>query len=155
MKKILTYSILFLGLVLCSFSQNDQLRKLNFNIDKQGIAIKGYDPVSYIDKGEAMEGNSKWSFNYKGIVYYFSSERNRDLFKSNPEKYEPEYGGWCAYAMGNTGEKVEIDPKTFKIINGKTYLFYNFYFTNTLKSWNKDEAGLKTKADANWKKIKL
>jgi len=155
MKKILTYSILFLGLVLCSFSQNDQLRKLNFNIDKQGIAIKGYDPVSYIDKGKAMEGNSKWSFNYKGIVYYFSSERNRDLFKGNPIKYEPEYGGWCAYAMGNTGEKVEIDPKTFKIINGKTYLFYNFYFTNTLKSWNKDEAGLKTKADANWKKIKL
>ena len=70
-----------------------------------------------------------------------------------PEKYEPAYGGWCAYAMGNSSEKVEVDPETFKIIGGKLYLFYNFYFNNTLKSWNKNETGLKTKADGNWNKF--
>ncbi len=65
--------------------------------------------------------------------------------------YEPQYGGWCAYAMGNSGEKVEVDPETYKIVDGKLYLFYNKYFTNTLKSWNKDEAKLKSKADESWK----
>ena len=61
--------------------------------------------------------------------------------------------GWCAYAMGAKGEKVSIDPETFKIINGKLYLFYNSYFNNTLKSWNKNEPTLKAKADVNWKRI--
>jgi hypothetical protein len=55
--------------------------------------------------------------------------------------------------MGAKGEKVEVDPETFKIVNGKLFLFYNAYFNNTLKSWNKDEANLNRKADANWKKI--
>ena len=55
--------------------------------------------------------------------------------------------------MGNDGSKVEIDPETFKIVGGKLYLFYNRFFNNTLKSWNKNEAALKAKADANWQKI--
>lgn len=72
---------------------------------------------------------------------------------ASPEKYEPEYGGWCAYAMGESGEKVKIDPETFKIVNGKLYLFYNFFFNNTLKDWNIDEKHLKLKADKNWKML--
>ena len=73
------------------------------------------------------------------------------MFLKNPSKYEPQYGGWCAYAMGSAGEKVEINPETFKIIDGKLYLFYNAYFNNTLKSWNKEETKLKSQADTNWK----
>ena len=72
--------------------------------------------------------------------------------KKDPAKYEPVYGGWCAFALGDYGEKVEINPSSFKIIGGKTYLFYNKFFNNTLTSWNKDEANLKKKADQNWKK---
>jgi hypothetical protein len=60
---------------------------------------------------------------------------------------EPAYGGWCAYAMGSTGEKVSVDPKTFKIVNGRLNLFYNRFFNNTLDDWNKDEVNLKKKAD--------
>jgi len=86
--------------------------------------------------------------------YRFASAANRDLFKASPARYQPQYGGWCAYAMGAKGEKVEVDPETFKIVDGKLYLFYNKFFNNTLKSWNKDEAGLKTKADVNWVKQK-
>ena len=81
------------------------------------------------------------------MTYNFSSQANKDLFLKNPASYEPQYGGWCAYAMGYSGEKVEINPETFKILDGKLYLFYNAFFNNTLKSWNKDEVNLKKKAD--------
>ena len=86
------------------------------------------------------------------MTYNFASASDKDAFVKNPAGYEPQYGGWCAYAMGATGEKVEVDPETFKIIDGKLYLFYNAYFNNTLKTWNKDETNLKKKADTNWKK---
>jgi hypothetical protein len=69
------------------------------------------------------------------------------------KKYEPQYGGWCAYAMGSTGEKVEIDPETFKIENGNLYLFYHTWTNNTLNKWNKEEMKLKAKADKNWQNI--
>lgn len=77
---------------------------------------------------------------------------NKEEFIKNPAKYEPAYGGWCAYAMGSDGEKVSVDPKTFKIVNGRLNLFYNKFFNNTLDDWNKDEANLKKKADVNWQK---
>jgi hypothetical protein len=90
---------------------------------------------------------------HQGVTYYFSSAANKEVFKKDPAQYEPQYGGWCAYAMGSKGEKVPIDPETFKITNGKLYLFYNKFFNNTLTSWNKDESGLMNKANVNWGKI--
>jgi YHS domain-containing protein len=128
------------------------LRKKHFNIE-DGIAIKGYDPVAYFTQNEAIKGKKELAVSYQGILYYFSSSQNKELFKAAPFKYEPEYGGWCSYAMGNSGEKVSIDPETFKIVNGKLYLFYNRFFTNTLKDWNKNEAALKKSADLNWPKL--
>ncbi len=100
-----------------------------------------------------MKGTKDISTFYQGATYYFSSVEDQEEFKKSASKYEPEYGGWCAYAMGSSGEKVNIDPATFKILNGKLYLFYNKYFNNTLKDWNKDEASLKPKADASWMKL--
>ena len=81
-----------------------------------------------------MKGSKQISTNYDGVNYCFSSAANLTLFKSNPKKYMPQYGGWCAYAMGANAEKVEIDPETSKIKDGKLYLFYNAYFNNTLKT---------------------
>jgi YHS domain-containing protein len=127
-------------------------RQQNFNLEKN-VAIQGYDPVAYFKENKAIEGKSEISASYLGITYRFSSVDNKNAFLKDPTAYEPQFGGWCAYAMGKSGEKVEVDPSTFKIINGKLYLFYNKYFNNTLKSWNKDEANLKSKADANWKKF--
>ena len=149
---------LFLATILVSllsFSANAQdakTRTKEFNLDDD-VAISGYDPVAYFKSNKAIKGKKDLSVYHEGVVYYFSSVDNKEEFKRNPAKYEPEYGGWCAYAMGAKGEKVSIDPETFKIVNGKLYLFYNSFFNNTLKSWNKDESGLKTKADVNWKKI--
>jgi YHS domain-containing protein len=124
-------------------------RKKHFNLD-DGIAIDGYDPVAYFKANKAVKGSKTMAVYHQGITYCFSSTENRESFKKNPSDYEPQYGGWCAYAMGKEGDKVSIDPETFKIINGKLYLFYNKFFNNTLKSWNKNETNLKSSADANW-----
>ncbi len=136
----------------CLSQDGTGIRKKNFNL-ADGIAIKGYDPVTYFTKNKAVKGSKNNAVSHQGVLYYFSSVENKELFKANPFKYEPEYGGWCAYAMGDNGEKVNIDPETFKIVNGKLYLFYNRFFNNTLTDWNKDEANLKRKADANWTKL--
>lgn len=89
----------------------------------------------------------------QGVLYFFSNQKNKDLFLANPSKYKPEYGGWCAYAMGAKGEKVTVDPYTYKLVNNKLYLFYNQFFNNTLKDWNKDQDNLMRQADLNWKKF--
>ena len=120
-----------------------------YNLEK-GLAIQGYDPVAYFSQNKAVEGSQQFSINFEGATYRFASATNKELFAKDPKKYEPQYGGWCAYAMGATGEKVEIDPETFKILNGKLYLFYHSWTNNTLSKWNKDEANLKPKADKNW-----
>ncbi|MEP6734112.1 MAG: YHS domain-containing (seleno)protein, partial [Chryseolinea sp.] len=116
------------------------------------VAIEGFDPVSYFD-GKPVEGKSDIRTAYKDVIYQFNSQANLGKFKASPDKYEPAYGGWCAFAMGDSGEKVKIDPETFKIIGGKVYLFYNFWGNNTLDDWNKNEKALKEAADLNWKKI--
>jgi YHS domain-containing protein len=143
--------VFLLALTQVALAQSDDARKKNFNI-KKNAAIEGYDPVSYFD-GKPTEGESKFSSTHKGVTYLFSSAANLNKFKASPEKYEPAYGGWCAYAMGETGEKVKIDPETYKIIDGRLFLFYNFWTNNTLTDWNKNEKALKAKADQNWKKF--
>ena len=153
MKRVLM-SIMFLSILTGSLRAQDatSLRKQGFNLEKN-VAIHGYDPVAYFKANKAVKGKSEISVSYLGITYYFSATENKNVFEKDPTAYEPQYGGWCAYAMGKSGEKVEIDPSTFKIVNGKLYLFYNKYFNNTLKSWNKDEVNLKTKAVVNWQRI--
>ncbi|WP_298220596.1 YHS domain-containing (seleno)protein [Flavobacterium sp.] len=145
--------ILFVALVSATtFAQSASKRLEHFNLEKK-VAIQGYDPVAYFKQSKAVKGKKEIAASYEGVIYQFSTTANKETFLKNPSAYEPQYGGWCAYAMGSNAEKVEINPETFKILDGKLYLFYNAYFNNTLKSWNKDEGNLKKKADANWKKI--
>lgn len=151
-KEFLLIAVLIFSAVV-SFSQDATVvRKKHFNLSKSGLAIDGYDPVAYFKNNKAIEGKKEFAVNHQGAVYYFSSAENKDAFLKTPSVYEPQYGGWCAYAMGKNGDKVNVDPETFKIVNGKLYLFYNRFFNNTLTSWNKDEANLKTNADVNWQK---
>jgi YHS domain-containing protein len=128
------------------------LRLKLFNLDKS-VAIQGYDPVAYFITGKPTKGNKALVAVAEGVTYFFANSSNKDLFLKDYKKFEPQYGGWCAYAMGFTGEKVEIDPSTFKIANGKLYLFYHSWTNNTLNKWNKDEVDLKNKADKNWNAI--
>jgi len=151
MKRVFLAVLLLVFTSLSVQAQSDKRRK-EYNLGKMTLAIQGYDPVSYLD-GQAEKGSPSNAVVYEGVTYHFSSIAHREKFKIDPAKYEPQYGGWCAYAMGKTGEKVEVDPKTFKVLNGKLFLFYNKYINNTLKSWNKDEKNLNASADINWKKI--
>ena len=141
-------SIALLFFLFAAFSCAAQKPDQNL---KDGLAIQGYDPVSYF-KGKPMEGKKEFSKQYQGANYRFATAQNRDEFAKNPEKYAPKYGGWCAYAMAD-GDKVSIDPETYKIIDGKLYLFYHTVLSNTLKKWNEDEKNLHQKADAAWQKI--
>jgi YHS domain-containing protein len=120
-------------------------RKKQFNLES-GVALQGYDPVAYFTQNKAVKGTPANTYAHQGVTYRFASTQHLEAFKANPAKYEPAYGGWCAYAMGATGEKVDIDPETFKITDGRLNLFYNKFFNNTLPKWNKDEANLKGKA---------
>ncbi len=148
MKRSYLIIIILVGLIGQALAQPNA-RARQFNLEK-GLAIEGYDPVAYFNEHKAIKGNKQWNTNYEGVTYWFGSATNKESFLKDPKKYEPQYGGWCAYAMGATGEKVEIDPETFKILNGKLYLFYHSWVNNTLPKWNKDEANLKQKADKNW-----
>lgn len=149
MKKNL-FIVLFSILSLSIFAQTDfNIRKKHFNLDKNSLAIQGYDPISYFE-GKPQKGNAQNLVFYKGVQYYFVSTSHKEQFLKTPEKYEPAYGGWCAYAMGEYGDKVAIDPTSYKIVNGKLNLFYYSFINKTLNKWNADEVNLKAKADKNW-----
>ena len=143
------FFILLWGAFTKTEAQKDYSREKEFNLLDGKIAYNGYDPISYF-RNNPQKGNKKISSQYKGIYYLFSTEDTKKEFDNNPSKYEPAYGGWCAYAMGNEGEKVEIDPTSFEIIDGKVYLFYKSYFNVTVDKWKKDRTRLKSSADKNW-----
>ena len=137
--------IVFLFISVTTFGQQ-------YNV-KKGIIANGYDVVAYFSN-QAIKGNKKNTTNYDGVTFLFSSHENLKLFQKSPKKYIPQYGGYCAYAIGKSSEKVSINPKTFEIRNGKLYLFYNSWGTNTLKLWKQENPEkLKNQADINWIKI--
>jgi len=124
----------------------------HLNLGKQDLALQGYDPVSYIEDNRAKKGRSEFAHKYQGAIYYFISQKNAALFKKSPDKYLPQYGGWCAYAMGDYGEKVSINPQSFLVRDNKLYLFYKTFFTDTKEKWLDDIYTLQKNADTNWKK---
>ena len=124
------------------------------NVDESGVIIQGHDVVSYFKSGGPKKGDSKYRAEYNGSTYFFSSEKNKHEFLKSPEKYAPKYGGWCAYAVADSESKVEIDPTSYLIQDGKLLLFYNGLWGNTRKKWLKDDKDFLKKADANWPKVK-
>ncbi len=118
---------------------------------QSGVALQGYDAVAYT-QNKAQKGTAAFSYTYHGIKYQFANASNLSTFKQNPDRYEPPYGGWCAYAMAKN-DKVKPNPKNFKLIGGQVYLFYDDFFSDTLNYWNKDQTNLKQKADTYWKGI--
>jgi YHS domain-containing protein len=151
---LLLFAVLLTGIQFNVCAQSNKDLKPYYNVDKNGLWVEGYDPVAYFTENKAVKGKSEFSVVYNKATFKFSSAKNLQLFKANPTKYLPEYGGYCAYALGDYGEKVEVDPETFKVVDGKLFLFYNKYFNNTLTDWNKNEKALHTNADKNWSKLK-
>lgn len=124
-----------------------------YNAD-DGLAAKGYDVVAYFSN-KAVKGKKELQVKHDGLTYWFYTPSNKADFEKEPDKYVPQYGGWCAYAMGTSGKYVDIDPETYEIRDGKLYLFYNRFFTNTYDSWLKENPEkLVKEADKNWEKQK-
>ncbi len=114
-----------------------------------GGAIKGYDAVAYHTEGQALKATSEFTFDWRGAHRRFASAHNRDLFAADPEKWAPQYGGYCAWAMAE-GRFAGIDPEVFRIVGGKLYLNYS---RKVQKKWEKDIPGFIAKADKAYPKL--
>ncbi len=123
---------------------------IDMNADANDVAIKGYDTVAYFTKGKAVEGSSQFTATYKNAIYQFSSAAHRDLFKSNPEKYAPQYGGFCAFGV-TMERKFDTDPQAFKIVDNKLYLNLN---NKVQQRWLSDTSGFIDSANGLWGDIK-
>jgi len=109
------------------------------------LAIKGYDVVAYLT-GTATKGNPQFAYRWNGAVWQFATAKNRDRFKKSPEKYAPQFGGYCAWAISR-GYTADVDPEVFRIIDGKLYLIYS---KSVEMRWEQDVQGNIAKAEANW-----
>ncbi len=120
------------------------------NVDKDGLAIRGYDPVAYFTLGKPTPGDAQFTSAFEGATYRFSTAANRDAFAKEPAKYAPAFGGFCA--LGTSLEKkFDGDPNLWKIVDGKLYL--NVAAAAVTK-WTQDIPGNISKANGNWSKIK-
>ncbi len=148
MKRILKQASLFvIPLVFLASCQSADTSKKIYQED--GVALQGYDLVAYQEAEKPTPGKAEFAHTHEGVTYYFGSAENLEKFKAEPKKYLPAYGGWCAYAV-SLDRKMAPNPETFKVSDGKLYLFYNSWGNNTLNKWNKDEPVVKAKADSIW-----
>jgi len=113
-----------------------------------GAAIRGYDPVAYFTEGKPVRGEADHTHQWNGATWRFASKQNRDAFAAAPEKYAPQYGGYCAYGVSN-GYTVSTAPEAWSVRDGKLYLNYS---TGVRQKWLEDPAGYIRKADGNWPK---
>ncbi|NBP71565.1 MAG: YHS domain-containing protein [Cytophagia bacterium] len=113
-------------------------------------AIDGYDVVAYFTEAKPLKGNQQYSHQWEGATWYFTSAKHRDLFKADPKKYAPAFGGFCAYGVSQ-GYKVKVEADAWDIVDGILYLNYN---TEVQKSWKTDKAGYIAKAKSSWTNIK-
>ena len=120
------------------------------NVPSTGIAIEGYCPVAYFALGEPVLGDSKYAATHEGVTYHIGSAEGLALFQTNPDKYVPAYGGWCAFGMASN-DKFPADPRHFKIVDGQLMLFLKNESVDALELWDRgDESELVRNANHNW-----
>lgn len=114
--------------------------------EKDGVALRGHDPVAYFSENKPVKGWPEYKAEHKGSIFHFASKANRDAFVAEPNKYAPQYGGFCAFGMSN-GYKAATDPAAFRVVDGKLYLNYN---RDVQAMWSADIAEFVVKADGHW-----
>ncbi len=117
---------------------------------KDGLAINGYDTVAYFTQNEAIEGKSDFVADYKGAIWQFATAKNRDMFLEMPEKYAPQFEGYCAYAAAN-GSVAKTEPDQWSIVDGKLYLNYNFLIK---LRWDASQADFIKDANQKWPDVR-
>jgi YHS domain-containing protein len=143
MNRRIFLSILVLASSSASFAE-DKVDSINKN--RQGVAVEGYDVTAYFQQGKPVKGSDKFAYTWMGATWRFASAAGRDAFAAQPEKYAPQYGGYCAYAVSE-GHTASIDPEAWKIVDGKLYLNYS---KSVRVMWEKDIPGRVERADHNW-----
>jgi YHS domain-containing protein len=141
MKKLIVLVLLIWG-----FPALPQAMKTLQNLDKNGVAIQGYDPVAFFTQNKPVKGSAQFQSNYKGATYYFASTEDKATFDAAPAKYEPQFGGFCAYGV-SAGHLAPVKIEAFQIVNGRLLMQYDLDVKGT---FNKDQAGNLQKADKNW-----
>jgi YHS domain-containing protein len=146
----------FVLLLLCSFfllafaTANAQTPGKHFNnLNSDGVILDGYDAVAFFTDNKPVKGYTQFQYKYEDATYYFASQDHLDLFKTNPDKYKPQFGGWCAYAV-SLGRVAPIDVNTFSIVNDRLVIQHN---QRAVNGWNKDVQGNLSKADKYWPKV--
>ena len=117
---------------------------------KDPLALTGYDPVSYFSGRAPSKGSASFTSQYRGQTYRFATAANRNTFAANPQKYAPQYDGYCAYGVAR-GYKVGVDPLAYKVVGGKLYVNYS---RSVQRTWSRDVPGYIAKAEANWPGLK-
>lgn len=150
-KTIAASALIATGLFAVSSAQARTTRNVaEYNL-QAGVGLKGYDPVSYFPEGggKPQAGQQNLKLDYMGVTYFFATAQNLDLFVQNPDKYEPTYGGWCAYAMAS-GSKVDIQPTIYTIHGNRLHFFVA---KRAKQNFDADVAGHEVRADSFWKRI--
>lgn len=119
------------------------------NLNSEGVILDGYDAVAFFADNKPVKGDAKFQYTYEDAIYYFASQEHLEMFKTNPEKYKPQFGGWCAYAV-SLGRIAPIDVNTFSIVNGRLVIQHN---QRAVNGWNKDVPGNLTLADKYWPNV--
>ncbi len=115
----------------------------------RGLALSGYDPVAYFEVGAPVAGSSQFQLEWRGATWRFSSAEHLALFRADPERYAPQYGGYCAWAVAN-GDTASSDPEAWKIVDGKLYLNYSRAIQ---EKWQSDVPGNIRRGDAHWPRL--
>ena len=129
-------------------SQSNQTTNITF-FNEKGIAIKGTDPVAYFKEAKPVQGSKEFTHQWGNATWQFASAENRDLFASDPEKYAPQYAGFCAWAVSQ-GYTAPTEPDAWKIVDGKLYLNAN---QSIQRRWQKDIPGFIAKANQKWPSV--
>jgi hypothetical protein len=141
MKKLIVVVALATAALATAKSPVDPVNK-----DKAGLAVKGYDPVGYFKANQPVKGSPEYTFDWNGAKWQFLSAENRDSFAASPEKYAPQFGGFCAWAVGHN-YTADTDPEAWKIVNGKLYLNYS---KDIQKKWDPEKDKWIPSGERNW-----
>ena len=131
------------GLVTLSFAGDPQ-KKVAAGAD--GVAIRGYDTVAYFTENRATKGNPEFTHLWRDVKWYFANAEHQALFTANPERYAPQFGGFCALGVSK-GKAVAADPEAWTIVEGKLYMKFN---EDARDRWRKDKDKAIEKAEENW-----
>ena len=153
MKTIKKMTLMILIIIMANIAYAQSV-----NMDASKLANNGFDVVNYFTTNTAEKGSIEFSTINDGATYYFVSAENLKSFKENPSNYLPQFDGYCAFAVAKMNKKVPVNPETFRIDDGKLYLFYNDFWEgkpfNTIVPWLNNEAEMEKMAMNNWKTLK-